>query len=198
MKTQIALAWQPRISYSTDEPPWLGKVFAGFSASPAGPDLHLYGPQAPSGGCSGGGRPRAGPGPAAGRPHYRFWHDIGVPRRTVREPPQALGTCGPERPAGKDAASDRPRPAACGRRARHGHHDGISLVKGGGCHSGGTPCALSVDVLRVLRSRPAQQASPGFSWLPRLSPQVHTTAVVDPSTTYLRYRRYYGTLGGTH
>ena len=85
-------------------------------------------------------------------------HDIGVPRRTVREPPQALGTCGPERPAGKDAASDRPRPAACGRRARHGHGISLLVVKGGGCHSG-TPCALSVDVLRVLRSRPAQQAS---------------------------------------
>ena len=118
-------------------------------------------------------RLEASPGgrPAPGRPGARarratplqVLHDIGVPRRTVREPPQALGACGPERPAGKDAASDRPRPAACGRRARHGH--GISLVKGGGCHSG-TPCALSVDVLRVLRSRPAQQASQASAGFP--------------------------------
>jgi hypothetical protein len=116
--------------------------------------------------ASPGGRPAPGRARARRRATpLQVLHDIGVPRRTVREPPQALGTCGPERPAGKDAASDRPRPAACGRRARHGHHDGISLVKGGGCHSG-TPCALSVDVLRVLRSRPAQQASQASAGFP--------------------------------
>lgn len=52
-----------------------------------------------------------------------------------------------------------PLPVAGG--ARHG----ISLVKGGGCHSG-TPCPLSVDVLRVLRSRPAQQASQASASFP--------------------------------
>ena len=93
---------------------------------------------------------------------------------------------------GKDAASDRPRPAACGRRARHGHHDGISLVKGGGCHSG--TCSFRRRVACVAR-RPAQQASQASAGFPLPH---HTTAVVDPSTTYLRYRRYYGTLGGTH
>lgn len=113
--------------------------------------------------ASPGGRPAPGRARARRATPLQVLHDIGVPRRTVREPPQALGACGPERPAGKDAASDRPRPAACGRRARHGH--GISLVKGGGCHSG-TPCALSVDVLRVLRSRPAQQASQASASFP--------------------------------
>ena len=145
--------------------------------------------------ASPGGRPAPGRARARRRATpLQVLHDIGVPRRTVREPPQALGTCGPERPAGKDAASDRPRPAACGRRARHGHHDGISLVR----------AAAVTAVRRVLFPSTCcvccavvRPSVPGFSWLPRL-PHKYTTAVVDPSTTYLRYRRYYGTLGGTH
>ena len=55
--------------------------------------------------ASPGGRPAPGRARARRRATpLQVLHDIGVPRRTVREPPQALGTCGPERPAGKDAS----------------------------------------------------------------------------------------------
>ena len=125
--------------------------------------------------ASPGGRPAPGrPGARARRATpLQVLHDIGVPRRTVREPPQALGTCGPERPAGKDAS-------------RSWHFTTSS--KGRRLSQRYAVCSFRRRVACVAQSS-GPAGFPGFSWLPRL-PHKYTTAVVDPSTTYLRYRRY--------
>ena len=142
--------------------------------------------------ASPGGRPAPGRARARRATPLQVLHDIGVPRRTVREPPQALGTCGPERPAGKDAASDRPRPAACGRPGRPGGGASWHFTsKGRRLSQRYAVCSFRRRVACVAQSS-GPAGFPGFSWLPRL-PHKYTTAVVtvDPSTTYLRYSRWH-------
>ena len=123
--------------------------------------------------ASPGGRPAPGRARARRATPLQVLHDIGVPRRTVREPPQALGTCGPERPAGKDAS-------------RSWHFTTSS--KGPRLSQRYDVCSFRRRVACVAQSS-GPAGFPGFSWLPRL-PHKYTTAVVDPSTTYLRYRTY--------
>ena len=123
--------------------------------------------------ASPGGRPAPGRARARRATPLQVLHDIGVPRRTVREPPQALGACGPERPAGKDAS-----------RSWHFTSKGRRLSQRYAV------CSFRRRVACVAQSS-GPAGFPGFSWLPRL-PHKYTTAVVtvDPSTTYLRYRTY--------
>ena len=119
--------------------------------------------------ASPGGRPAPCRARARRATPLQVLHDIGVPRRTVREPPQALGTCGPERPAGKDAS-----------RSWHFTSKGRRLSQRYAV------CSFRRRVACVAQSS-GPAGFPGFSWLPRL-PHKYTTAVVtvDPSTTYLR------------